>query len=34
VELLEQVIMEKIPARFRETNLKALRLGVAAAGKG
>ena len=31
VELLEQVIMEKIPARFRDTNLKAFHRGVAAA---
>ena len=31
VELLEQVIMEKIPSRFRDTNLAALRRGVAAA---
>jgi indolepyruvate ferredoxin oxidoreductase beta subunit len=30
-ELLERVIMEKIPARFRETNLKAFHRGVAAA---
>ena len=29
--LLEQVIMEKIPARFRDANLQALRRGVAAA---
>ena len=33
VELLEQVIMEKIPARFRETNLKAFHRGAAAAEK-
>jgi Pyruvate/2-oxoacid:ferredoxin oxidoreductase gamma subunit len=33
VELLEQVIMDKLPARFRETNLQALRRGVAAAKK-
>ncbi len=31
VELIERLIMEKIPARFRDTNLKAFRLGVAAA---
>ncbi len=31
--LLEQVIMEKIPERFRDANLKALRRGAAAAGK-
>ena len=30
-ELLEQVIREKTPARFREINLKALKIGVAAA---
>jgi Pyruvate/2-oxoacid:ferredoxin oxidoreductase gamma subunit len=29
--LLEQVIMEKIPERFRDANLQALRRGVAAA---
>jgi hypothetical protein len=29
--LLEQVIMEKIPERFRDTNLQALRRDVAAA---
>ncbi|MCG6536312.1 MAG: 2-oxoacid:acceptor oxidoreductase family protein [Syntrophales bacterium LBB04] len=31
-ELLERVILEKIPARFRDSNLQAFRLGVAAAG--
>jgi indolepyruvate ferredoxin oxidoreductase beta subunit len=31
--LLERVIQEKIPGRFREMNLKALRLGAAAARK-
>jgi indolepyruvate ferredoxin oxidoreductase beta subunit len=31
VELLERLIMEKIPARFREMNLQAFRRGVAAA---
>jgi indolepyruvate ferredoxin oxidoreductase beta subunit len=31
VELLERLIMEKIPARFRELNLAALRRGAAAA---
>ncbi len=31
VELLERLITEKIPARFRDTNLKALRTGAAAA---
>ena len=30
-ELLERIILEKIPPRFRDANLKALRLGVAAA---
>jgi len=30
-ELLEQVILDKTPARFREINLKALKTGVAAA---
>jgi indolepyruvate ferredoxin oxidoreductase, beta subunit len=30
VQLLEQVIAEKIPARFKDLNLKALRLGAAA----
>jgi indolepyruvate ferredoxin oxidoreductase beta subunit len=33
VELMERLIAEKIPARFRDTNLAAFRLGVAAAGK-
>ena len=32
VELLERVIMDKIPPRFRETNLQALCQGAAAAG--
>ncbi len=32
-ELLEQVIRDKTPARFRETNLKAFRTGVAAAAR-
>jgi indolepyruvate ferredoxin oxidoreductase beta subunit len=32
VELLESLINEKLPPRFRETNLKAFRLGAAAAG--
>ena len=31
--LLERIIREKIPARFQETNLRAWRLGVAAATK-
>ncbi len=31
VELLERLINEKLPPRFRETNLKALQTGVAAA---
>jgi len=33
VELLARLITEKIPARFRDTNLRAFRLGVAAAGE-
>ncbi len=32
VELLARLITEKIPARFRDLNLRAFRLGVAAAG--
>jgi indolepyruvate ferredoxin oxidoreductase beta subunit len=32
VELMEDLIREKLPPRFRETNLQAFRLGVAAAG--
>jgi indolepyruvate ferredoxin oxidoreductase beta subunit len=31
VELLERLIQEKLPPRFRETNLQAFRLGAAAA---
>ena len=32
-ELLERIIMEKIPARFRDSNIAALRQGAAAAKK-